>query len=250
MSNRRTKRILNEIKEIKESEEILSKNGIYVIFDEHDISDVYALLVGPEGTPYEKGFYFFKFTYPNEYPMIPPIANFCTQGSLNYKNIIRSNIRFNPNLYTCGKVCLSMLNTWSGPGWVPTNTMSNILIAIQALVFNSDPLKNEPGFENSNGDIIEKYSELIRYANIRIGVFQMVHNPPFYFFKDKLIELYNEYKEYYINFIKKKNIEYNNQIFNIEVGVYDLRCTINYKNLMDEIELFDDAEEELKNRIG
>ena len=56
-------------------------------------------------------------------------------------------IRFNPNLYTSGKVCLSMLNTWKGPGWVPTNTVSNILVAIQALVFNQEPLRNEPGFE-------------------------------------------------------------------------------------------------------
>ena len=28
-------------------------------------------------------------------------------------------VRFNPNLYACGKVCLSLLGTWSGPSWVP-----------------------------------------------------------------------------------------------------------------------------------
>ena len=30
-----------------------------------------------------------------------------------------TQVRFNPNLYNCGKVCLSLLGTWSGPGWVP-----------------------------------------------------------------------------------------------------------------------------------
>lgn len=28
-------------------------------------------------------------------------------------------VRFNPNLYNCGKVCLSLLGTWAGPGWDP-----------------------------------------------------------------------------------------------------------------------------------
>ena len=28
-------------------------------------------------------------------------------------------VRFNPNLYHCGKVCLSLLGTWSGPSWQP-----------------------------------------------------------------------------------------------------------------------------------
>jgi ubiquitin-protein ligase len=248
MSVRRTKRILNEIKEIKESEEILLKNGIHVIFDENDISDVYALLVGPEGTPYEKGYYFFKFTYSQEYPMTPPIATFYTQGVVNYRNKISNSVRFNPNLYTCGKVCLSMLNTWSGPGWVPTNTLTNVLIAIQALVFNNEPLKNEPGYEYSNDNTIQKYSELITYANIRIGVFQMVHNPPFIIFKDKLLELYYQHKDYYKDFINKKIIEYNHKILHLDLCVYGLKCSIDYNKLMDEFELFDDIEEELKKK--
>lgn len=28
-------------------------------------------------------------------------------------------VRFNPNLYNCGKVCLSLLGTWAGPSWDP-----------------------------------------------------------------------------------------------------------------------------------
>ena len=33
------------------------------------------------------------------------------------------SVRFNPNLYNCGKVCLSLLGTWSGAKgetWDPT----------------------------------------------------------------------------------------------------------------------------------
>lgn len=59
-------------------------------------------------------------------------------------------LRLNPNLYACGKVCLSLLNTWSGSGcerWNPANsTMLQVLVSIQALVLNSKPYFNEPGY--------------------------------------------------------------------------------------------------------
>ena len=36
-------------------------------------------------------------------------------------------VRFNPNLYNCGKVCLSLLGTWSGPSWDPgTSTLLQV----------------------------------------------------------------------------------------------------------------------------
>lgn len=36
-------------------------------------------------------------------------------------------VRFNPNLYACGKVCLSLLGTWTGPSWVPgTSTLLQV----------------------------------------------------------------------------------------------------------------------------
>lgn len=62
-------------------------------------------------------------------------------------------LRLNPNLYDCGKVCLSLLNTWTGQGnerWMPkTSTMLQVLVSIQALILNSKPFFNEPGYETS-----------------------------------------------------------------------------------------------------
>lgn len=66
---------------------------------------------------------------------------------MNYRS---GGLRLNPNLYECGKVCLSLLNTWSGTGcemWNPSNsTMLQVLVSIQALVLNSKPYFNEPGY--------------------------------------------------------------------------------------------------------
>lgn len=62
-------------------------------------------------------------------------------------------LRLNPNLYECGKVCLSLLGTWSGhnnENWIPgKSTMLQVLVSIQALILNAKPFFNEPGHESS-----------------------------------------------------------------------------------------------------
>ena len=76
-----------------------------------------------------------------------------------------NTVRFNPNLYRNGKVCLSILGyafsssrkpshifqfifrTWSGPSWSPAQCISSLLISIQSLM-SEKPYHNEPGFEH------------------------------------------------------------------------------------------------------
>jgi len=236
MSSKRLKRIINEIKELQESTKILEDSGIYFHYDENNVNDIYAMLVGPEKTPYEKGFYFFKFKYSDNYPMEPPIAKYCTQGYLyNPSNHSNFMVRFNPNLYSCGKVCLSMLNTWNGPGWVPTNTMSNVLISIQALVLNEEPLRNEPGFEHSSFKEINKYNNIIEYSNIKISVIEMIEKPAaeFLFFRNKMCDIFLKNIEYYKNYCMLKKNEFNKIV--IESPAYSMKTCIDYDNLLIQI---------------
>lgn len=62
-------------------------------------------------------------------------------------------LRLNPNLYECGKVCLSLLGTWSGQTtemWNPNkSTMLQVLVSIQGLILNDKPFFNEPGYEKT-----------------------------------------------------------------------------------------------------
>ena len=64
-------------------------------------------------------------------------------------------MRFNPNLYNTGKVCLSLLGTWRGGArseeWSPSSTMLQVLVSIQALIFVEKPYYNEPGVEAQMG---------------------------------------------------------------------------------------------------
>ncbi|CAM9668779.1 unnamed protein product [Choristocarpus tenellus] len=72
----------------------------------------------------------------------------------------------NPNLYANGKVCLSLLGTWQGPGWDPKTstllqarkkkclnafTLPSVLVSIQSLIFVAEPYFNEPGYEATLG---------------------------------------------------------------------------------------------------
>jgi len=91
-------------------------NSIYII--------CYKIFKIQSNTPYGHGAYEFDIYFDDEYPNVPPKMNLATTGSgkVRYINhlsfnkskifIIKKILRFNPNLYSCGKVCLSLLGTW------------------------------------------------------------------------------------------------------------------------------------------
>jgi ubiquitin-protein ligase len=232
MSSRRIKRIFNEIKELEDSKKILIDSGIYFGYDEDNLDKIHVMFVGPKDTPYEKGFYFFELTYPENYPMTPPNMKYFTQGYLYNKKKQNIKIRFNPNLYTNGKVCLSMLNTWKGPGWVPTNTISNILVAIQALVFNEEPLRNEPGFENSPKVDIDYYNKILEFSNFKIAICDQLNSDlgVFQCFKSIMIDYIKENKDYYENKFEEMKEKENEEIAS---QAYGLHTILNYKSLVN-----------------
>lgn len=229
---RREKRITNEIKELYKSIDVFEESGIYFNIEDDNINIIYAMFVGQKDTPYEGGFYFVKFEYPPDYPMQPPKATYCTQG------FIANNVktRFNPNLYTCGKVCLSMLNTWSGPGWVPTNTISNVLIALQAIVLNEQPLQNEPGFETAHKDVLGRYNKIIEYANIKIAVIEMfIKQPPhFEVFKPKMTEILIKNIAFYRNYILSRINDLNKK--EVESPAYGMKAALDYQMIFTQFD--------------
>jgi len=115
-------------------------SSIFVVADEMRLDVIKALIIGPSGTPYENGCFLFDVLLPPNYPTEPPKVTLVTTAG--------GKVRFNPNLYAEGKVCLSLLGTWAGPGWDPkTSTLLQVLLSIQGLIFVDDPFHNEPGME-------------------------------------------------------------------------------------------------------
>ncbi|KAL0235100.1 hypothetical protein GEMRC1_001682 [Eukaryota sp. GEM-RC1] len=140
----------------------------------HPGSDVYrctALIVGPSSTPYAFGFFYFSVKFPADYPFNPPKMISLTNDS--------NRVRFNPNLYADGKICLSILGTWSGPSWVATMTLKSVLLSIQGLILTNTPLHNEPGWESETDcNKLQGYNNMLLHETLRVAVCDTVENPP------------------------------------------------------------------------
>jgi len=138
---------------------------IFPMMDEDLATVIHALVVGPFDTPYEGGFFWFVLNCPDDYPNSPPKVKLMTTGG--------GAVRFNPNLYANGKVCLSILGTWAGPGWSPAQSLASVLMSVQSLM-NERPYHNEPGFEVARGPRdVENYNDAIGYERLRVAVADM-----------------------------------------------------------------------------
>ncbi|KAK3607162.1 hypothetical protein CHS0354_004422 [Potamilus streckersoni] len=110
-----------------------------------DRLDLYsALIIGPARTPYEDGLFCFDIQLPCNYPNAPPLFHYLSYCSE----------RLNPNLYDDGKVCISLLGTWTGRGmemWTSMSNLLQVLVSIQGLILVSEPYYNEAGYEKQRG---------------------------------------------------------------------------------------------------
>ncbi|OQV05299.1 hypothetical protein CLAIMM_10065 [Cladophialophora immunda] len=134
------KRILKEHQILVTS---LPEGEIYVRTYESRIDLLRCLIIGPRDTPYEHAPFLVDLCLPANFPEAPPSAHFHSWTS--------GLGRINPNLYEEGKVCLSLLGTWSAKResekWSNKATLLQVLVSLQGLVFVKRPFYNEAGFE-------------------------------------------------------------------------------------------------------
>ncbi|KXS09406.1 UBC-like protein [Gonapodya prolifera JEL478] len=168
--------IAKETATLSTSLPISKASSIFVRADENRVDRMRAMISGPEGTPYAFGLWLFDVSYPVEYPNVPPVLKNLTTGN--------GTVRFNPNLYNEGKVCLSLLGTWSGSPeemWRPgRSTILQVFISISSMIFVDLPYFNEPGYgaPNANNAQSQQYNYNIRRETIRWAVTEQLRRPP------------------------------------------------------------------------
>ncbi|KAH6934646.1 hypothetical protein HPB50_026263 [Hyalomma asiaticum] len=138
--------------------------GMFVEPEKYNATVVHAVIVGPDDTPYEGGFFHFVLKCLPDYPARPPLVRLMTTDA--------GRVRFGPNLYSSGLVSLSILGTFPGPSWRPDITLGTVLVAIRSLL-TEDPLANEPGLGREFGTRLEKetgYNAKLRYHSLRVAV--------------------------------------------------------------------------------
>ena len=235
ISKNAIKRLLLDVKEIIKHP--LENNGIYYKHDNNDMLKGTAMIIGPEGTPYHNGYYLFKFKFPVNYPFQPPKVEYMTNDG---------STRFNPNLYRNGKVCVSILNTWSGDQWTGCQTISSVLLTLCTLL-NDNPLLNEPGILENNGNI-KPYNSIIKYKNIQHAIYYVINNNNSIFshFYPTMTEHFLKNYDSIINNIQEYRKE--NDKCTLNTNIYRMETYIDYDSLEKKIsELFKTLNGDKKN---
>ncbi|KAK9447876.1 ubiquitin-conjugating enzyme/RWD-like protein [Limtongia smithiae] len=116
----------------------ISRNGIPGIsagLVDDNIYEWEVILIGPDDTLYEGGFFKAILTFPVEYPLLPPKMRFETP-------------MWHPNVYPDGRVCISILHPPeedksgyedAGERWLPVHSPETILLSVIAMLSTPNP---------------------------------------------------------------------------------------------------------------
>ncbi|CAK1358256.1 unnamed protein product [Cercospora beticola] len=156
----RMTRIMQELARLQTS----LPNGIFVRYASSRPDLMKVLIIGPKDTPYENGLFEFDMFCSEKFPNEPPKMHFRTTAG--------GTVRFNPNLYQDGKICLSLLGTWEGEPWSTKSTLLQVLVSIQSMILCEKPFYNEPGYANQPQaePQSKKYNEALYHRTIKNGM--------------------------------------------------------------------------------
>jgi ubiquitin-protein ligase len=179
------KRLSSEIPTLSNDIPVHFDASIFLCVNEDSPRAMRVLITGPPNTPYDSGIFVFDIYLPPSYPSEVPMISLMNTG----------NVRFNPNLYNCGKVCLSILGTYVGPAtteaekWNSASTLYQVLISIQSQILVEQPIFNEPGFQQyyktASGERESKtYNESIRLYTTQYAMLDLLEKNSYPEFKN------------------------------------------------------------------
>lgn len=177
-SSKKLIRLAQELADLTESLPCELSNAVFSIVDKQRVDFMKCVIMGSAGTPYAHGAFVYDIYFDDHYPDGPPKINLSTTGG--------GAIRFNPNLYHCGKVCLSLLGTWRGTAtenWNPkVSTLLQVILSIQAIIMSNEVYFNEPGYEHLMGTeqgekLNNGYANIVRYGNLKYAIIEQIKNP-------------------------------------------------------------------------
>lgn len=118
MSTKARRRILHDYRELVNE----PVDGVYAFPHDDDIMSWDAIITGPEDTIWEGGVMLLKIKFEEDYPIHPPAITFVTPI-------------YHPNIYTNGKICLSVLQS----DWSQAFSIKTIMISIRSLLTDPNP---------------------------------------------------------------------------------------------------------------
>ncbi|KAI9432182.1 ubiquitin-conjugating enzyme/RWD-like protein [Lactarius indigo] len=149
------RRLMRELKELRTS----PPEGIRVQISEESVLDVVGIVEGPEGTPYQGGYFRVKFDFTEEFPAAPPKCRFITKI-------------FHPNVSGAGEICVNTLKK----DWKSSYGIGHILVTIKCLLIYPNP---DSALDEEAGKLLqENYESYCERARLITSVHATPKVPP------------------------------------------------------------------------
>ena len=141
------KQIIKEIRDLVTS----PIDGIKVTANEEDVSDIQAVIDGPEETPFFGGSFKVKLVLGSDFPQAPPKAYFLTKI-------------FHPNVSAKGEICVNTIKK----DWNPQKGLRHIFLAIRCLMIEPNP---ESALNEEAGKLLlERYDDYCKHAKLMTSI--------------------------------------------------------------------------------
>lgn len=183
------KTIMKEIrKDLPKNIELDARASMFVRYDEDKPQFMQACLTGVQDTPYESGCFIFDIYIPDNYPQSNCLVTHVTKNA----SMVAANNGpggFSPNLHRdTGKVCLSLLGTWNGPGWeAGKSNVYQVLSSILWMILGAEhPYYMEPSYGGWEGTApttnhvpeVKVYDEAVYFGTAKWAILETMKDPP------------------------------------------------------------------------
>ncbi|WWC88538.1 uncharacterized protein L201_003449 [Kwoniella dendrophila CBS 6074] len=133
--------------------------GVRIVVDEDDLTNIEGWVQGPGGTPYEGGYFRIRFSFGPEYPNLPPKCTMMTKI-------------FHPNFSKSGEICVDTLKK----GWNKSYGVGHVLVTIKCLLINPNP---ESALDEEAGkQLLADYEGYCKYAKLMTSIHATPKTPP------------------------------------------------------------------------
>lgn len=151
-----TKRVIRELVDLTSKD---TCEGIRVEFSEENITELYAEIDGPVGTPYEGGLFRMKLALGNDFPTSPPKGYFLTK-------------MFHPNISESGEICVNVLKK----DWKAELGVRHILLVVRCLLI--EPFAESALNEEAGRLLLEDYDVFCKQAKLMTQIHAMPSKRP------------------------------------------------------------------------
>ncbi|WWD18613.1 hypothetical protein CI109_103066 [Kwoniella shandongensis] len=133
--------------------------GVRIVVDEDDLTNMEGWVQGPSGTPYEGGYFRIRFQFGIEYPNLPPKCTMITKI-------------FHPNFSKNGEICVDTLKK----GWKKEYGVGHVLVTIKCLLIHPNP---ESALDEEAGkQLLADYDGYCKYAKLMTNIHATPKLPP------------------------------------------------------------------------